>query len=126
MAEGCGCNSNGETLIYTCAGAAYSGQVANNAGVNLAKAGPGKLFCAAAVAAEIPAKLKRALGVSRSIVIDGCEDHCAKRIMEKAGVTVDLHVVVTDLGVSKAPKEPQMDADVKCVVDRVKKNGCQG
>jgi len=50
--SGC-CGGNGETLIFTCAGAAYSGQVANRSGVQLMEQGAGSLFCIAAVAAGI-------------------------------------------------------------------------
>jgi len=45
-----------ETLIFTCAGAAYSGQVSNRAGMGLAQAGAGNAFCIAAVGAEVPEK----------------------------------------------------------------------
>ena len=40
MTTGC-CGGNGETLIFTCAGAAYSGQVANRSGVQLMEQGAG-------------------------------------------------------------------------------------
>jgi hypothetical protein len=55
--SGCG---GGETLIFTCAGAAYSGQVANRSGVQLMEQGAGNLFCVAAVAAGIAPKTQPA------------------------------------------------------------------
>ena len=81
-------DDRGETLIFTCAGAAYSGQVANRAGVRLAQDGVGNLFCAAAVAAERPDKLARSRAAARRVVVDGCEDHCARRVLENAGLPV--------------------------------------
>jgi uncharacterized metal-binding protein len=121
MTPGCGCNTNrGETLIFTCAGAAHSGQVANRAGVQLAQQMAGKLFCIAAVAAAIPEKLERALAAGKRIAIDGCDDHCCRKVMEKAGIRVDVHVVATDLGVEKTPAKPDMIGDAKKVVDQVK------
>ena len=116
---GCSCESNGETLIFTCAGAAYSGQASNQAGVKLAQAGAGNLFCAAAVGANIPEKMERTRKAGRRVVIDGCSDHCARKILEKAGFTVDVHVDVTDLGVEKKPAQPQMINDAKKIADHI-------
>ena len=115
----CGGNS-GETLIFTCAGAAHAGQVANRAGVELMQEKEGKLFCVAAVAAEIPEKLQRARSAKVRVAIDGCDDHCCRKVLEKAGLSADVHVVVTDLGIEKQPKEPHMIVDARRTVDAVK------
>ena len=109
----------GETLIFTCAGAAYSGQVANRAGVSLAQDGAGKLFCIAAVAADRPEKMERARHAGRRVAIDGCEDDCCRRIMEKAGLSVDLHVDVTKQGIEKQPAEPRLVQHAKRVAEHV-------
>ena len=115
MSDQC-CGGNGETLVFTCAGAAYSGQLANRAGVDLMKAGKASLFCIAALAAELPDKLDRARNAGKRIAIDGCDNHCCRKIMEKAGVPVDIHVAVTDLGIEKLPKEPHMLVHARRVV----------
>jgi uncharacterized metal-binding protein len=109
----------GETLIFTCAGAAHTGQVANRVGVQLRQDMSGTLFCAAAVAAGIPDKLERTRDAGRRIAIDGCEDDCCRRIIEQAEMPVDLHVRITDLGIEKQPAEPSLITDTKKVVDRV-------
>lgn len=119
MADGC-CGES-ETLIFTCAGAAHSGQVANRAGVNLMRERHGRLFCIAAVAAGAPDKLARARQAVSRVVIDGCEDHCARRIMEQAGLPVDLHVDVTKLGIEKQPEQPHLVLDAHRVVEHVAK-----
>ena len=106
----CGSNS-GETLVFTCAGAAHAGQVANCAGVGLMREAEGKLFCVAAVAAEVPDKIERARNGRIRVAIDGCDDHCCRKVLEKAGLPADVHVVVTDFGIEKNPKEPQMIVD---------------
>lgn len=117
---GCGCGSTGETLVFTCAGAAHSGQVANRAGVQAMQQGVGNLFCIAAVAADIADKMERTRTARRRIVIDGCDDHCCRKVLEKAGVAVDVHVVATDLGIEKKPAQPDMIGDAKRIVDRIK------
>ncbi|MEW6249317.1 MAG: putative zinc-binding protein [Planctomycetota bacterium] len=119
MTTGCR-GGKGETLIFTCAGAAYSGQVANRAGVQLMEQGAGSLFCIAAVAADVPAKMDRARPAGQRIAIDGCEDHCVRKVLEKAGLTADLHVVLTDMGIEKKPAQPNMISDAKKVVESVK------
>jgi uncharacterized metal-binding protein len=107
-------------LIFTCAGAAHAGQVANRAGVELMTEKEGKLFCVAAVAAEIPEKAERARNAKIRVAIDGCEDHCCRKLLEKAGLSAEVHIVVTNLGIEKAPKEPQMITDAKRTVGAVK------
>ena len=120
MPGSCCRGNSGETLIFTCAGAAHAGQVANRAGIELMAEKEGKLFCVAAVAAEIPEKLQRARSAKVRVAIDGCDDHCCRKVLEKAGLPVDAHVVVTDLGIEKQPKEPHMFVDARRTVDAVK------
>lgn len=83
--------------------------------------GTGALFCVAAVGAGVSDKMERAKNAGSRIVIDGCEDHCARKIIEKAGLKVDLHVDVTTLGVEKKPANPQLINDAKKVVEHVRK-----
>jgi uncharacterized metal-binding protein len=116
---GC-CDGNGETLIFTCAGAAYSGQVANRSGVQLMEQGAGNLFCIAAVAAGVEQKMERARQAGTRVAIDGCEDHCVRKVLEKAGLTADVHAVLTDMGIEKKPARPNMINDAKKVVEAVK------
>jgi len=113
------CGGIGETLVFTCAGAAYSGQLANRAGVDLTKGGQAGLFCIAALAAELPEKLERTRNAGKRIAIDGCDNHCCRKIMEKAGMPVDIHVVVTDLGIEKQPQELHILVHTKRVVAEV-------
>ncbi len=119
-APGACCGGSGETLVFTCAGAAYSGQVANRSGVQLMEQGAGSLFCIAAVAAGIDQKLDRARRAARRVAIDGCEDHCVRKVLEKAGLTADVHVVLTDMGIEKKPAQPNLISDAKKVVETVK------
>ena len=105
--------TSGETLIFTCAGAAHSGQVANRVGVQMRQQGDGALFCLAAVAAEIPDKLERTHNAGRRIVVDGCEDCCCQKVMQQANIPVDVAVVLADLGIEKQPTSPDLIGDTK-------------
>ena len=110
---------NGETLIFTCAGAAHCGQVANAAALQLTRDGAGKIFCLAAVSAGIPDKLKRAREAAIRVVIDGCDDRCARVTMEKAGLPVDVYFVVTEQGIEKMPAQPRITADATHISETV-------
>ena len=35
------------------------------------------------------------------IVIEGCSDHCAVKKLDTMGITADLHIVATELGIEK-------------------------
>jgi uncharacterized metal-binding protein len=110
---------NGETLIFTCAGAAHCGQVANSAALKLTRDGVGKIFCLAAISASIPDKMKRARDAAMRVVIDGCDDRCARITMEKAGLPVDAYLVVTGAGVEKMPAQPRLTADAAHISETV-------
>lgn len=106
-------SANGEALVFTCAGASHVGQAANQAGVQLMRQKDAVLFCLAALSAEVPEKTARARSADRIVAIDGCEDHCCRKTLEKAGLRVDVHVVATDLGILKKPEHPHMGEDVR-------------
>jgi uncharacterized metal-binding protein len=118
------CSGNGEQLIFTCAGAAYSGQLANRGGGQAATEGLGKLFCLAAVSAGREEKMQRARAATKRIAIDGCEEDCARRTLELAGLPVDAHVRITDIGIEKQPQQPHWVIHTKRVVEKVREALC--
>ncbi len=129
MASCCGGNGN-EKLIFPCAGASHVGQVTNRAALGLTVGGKGQAFCLAAMSGRIEEKLKRSQEAALRVAIDGCEDHCARKTLEFAGLPVDVHIVLTtDLGMEKKPAAPNMIGDTKRVVETVtkkleEKGGC--
>ncbi len=120
METGC-CGGRGETLVFTCAGAAYSGQVANRAGVQLMQQNAGSLFCIAAIAAGIDDKIDRARRAARRVTIDGCEDRCALKVLERAGLVADVQIALTDVGVEKKPAVPKLIDDARAAVEAVRR-----
>jgi uncharacterized metal-binding protein len=87
--------------------------------------GVGSLFCAAAVAAQVPDKLERARHAGRRVVIDGCADHCARKILEKAGLLIELHLDAATIGTLKNPDPPELIRDAKRVAAEVRaRSGC--
>jgi uncharacterized metal-binding protein len=95
--EGCLCAS-GDILFLACAGGANIGQISNQAAVELAKEGKGRLFCLAGIGAHLDAMI--VVAKERLLVaIDGCPVQCAKKILDHAGLPAALSVVVTDLDI---------------------------
>ncbi|WP_305065527.1 putative zinc-binding protein [Methanococcoides sp.] len=88
--------------IYPCSGSANVGIISTNQlAIGLTKAGKGKMLCTAGIGAKIPGQLRSAEGCDRVVVIDGCPMNCASKIFENAGIAVDEHIFVTELGVKK-------------------------
>jgi uncharacterized metal-binding protein len=60
------------------------------------------LFCTSALAADVPKHKKTTQAAKRIIVVDGCANRCASRIVEKSGFEVGKALnLVKDLGIEK-------------------------
>jgi uncharacterized metal-binding protein len=95
------CASNDNVLLFACSGGSNVAQIANDAAKALDQLGQGRMYCAVGVAAGFPSFIETANQAERRVAIDGCEVRCLKKAFEAAGVPVDVHVVVTDLGIAK-------------------------
>ncbi len=119
MASCCG-GDGSEKLIFPCAGASYVGQVTNRAAMEMTLRGAGQAFCLAAMSGRIEEKLERARKAGLRIAIDGCEDHCARKTLEFAGLPIDAHVVLTtELGIEKKPAKPDMLGHTKRTIELI-------
>jgi len=80
----CACGG-GNIYVFACSGAADVGALSDRVARKLSRSGKGKMYCMAAVGANIPEKiapLKNALGL---VAIDGCSSLCSKKVLERAG-----------------------------------------
>ena len=115
MSEDC-CKPAGNTMILACSGASNLGQLSNQAAVELAREGFGKMFCLAGIGAHLSGFVQSAKDVPAMAAIDGCSVGCAKKILEHAEVPLRAYVTVSDLGIEK-----NMDTHLKPEeVERVK------
>ncbi|MCM2465116.1 putative zinc-binding protein [Methanoculleus oceani] len=118
----CACESGIETeggtkrIIFACAGASKAGQLSNEAAVQLTKEGYGNIACTASLAVSTPSIKKKVEAADKVIVIDGCPVGCARQIAEKAGITPDQEIVVTDLGIEKGGSLDLSEEDIETVV----------
>ncbi len=118
----CACESGIEPeggtkrIIFACAGASKAGQLTNEAAVQLTKEGYGNIACTASLAVGTPSIKKKVEVADEVIVIDGCPVGCARQIAERAGITPDQEIVVTDLGIEKGGGLDLPEEDVERVV----------
>jgi uncharacterized metal-binding protein len=86
----------------SCSGASNAGEFADKITRLLDSNGELNMNCLSKIAigdGAIIEKYKAAGG--NAIAIDGCSIHCAKKILEAAGVSSFTHVTITDLGIKK-------------------------
>ena len=96
----CNCSA-GEMMIFPCAGACNVGQLANDLAKSLSNNGTGKMACIAAVGAGGMLAINAAKQTKIILVLDGCPVGCAKKILDKNGVTTTTQVIMTELGLKK-------------------------
>lgn len=109
-----GCMSSAGTLTGVAALEAYKRLDKENTG----------LFCTSAIAAGIPKHRKTTEKAKTIIVIDGCQNRCATKILEKDGITIHKTLnLVQDLKIPKVGpfkpfdfKQKDMDKTVEEII----------
>lgn len=96
----CLCETSG-ILLFPCSGASNVGHLAGRASRELAAEGAGVMYCLAGIGARYPSMIASARDAGRIVGIDGCEVGCAKKILERAGLTITDYIVVSALGIEK-------------------------
>ena len=106
--------------LITCSGLSNTGRLTTQVAMVLVSRSPGAITWARAHKGErLIADV--AADADQIIVIDGCSDHCATKKCGLEGVTADIHIVTTELGVKKdGMADVQWDDVVKVLaaVDR--------
>ncbi len=88
-------------MLLACSGGSNVGQIANDAAKALDQLGQGKMYCAVGVAAKLPSFVQAAKEADKRVAIGGCSVGCVKKALEGAGLSADVQVIVTDLGIEK-------------------------
>jgi uncharacterized metal-binding protein len=112
------CNAKSR-LIYSCSGAANTGELADQVARKLAKEGYGNMTCLASVGAHISGFVESAKGADENITIDGCSVACGKKILEQIGVT-SKSFIITEMGIEKG-KTPVTEEIVNKISNKIKK-----
>jgi uncharacterized metal-binding protein len=119
MAQDC-CASNNNIMILACSGGSNVGQLSNQAAVELAQEGFGKMYCLAGIGGQLKGFVQSARDVPMIAAIDGCSVGCAKAILKNADIQNYNYVVLTDLGIEKNKNLSLNAEDARRVKDAVR------
>lgn len=120
MACSCSCGGDsGTKLIYSCAGAANTGYLADQVARKLNRDGAGDMTCLAALSAGLSGFTASAKEADMNVVIDGCPAGCARKIFESKGIPF-MQFVMTDFDVEKKKTEITQE-----IIDRVAGDVCK-
>lgn len=117
MAE---CCEGGTKLIYSCAGSADVGEIADRVTRKLRDEGYARMTCLAGVGAGLSGYIQSAKGADEVITIDGCSTACARKSLERIGV-VPTSYILTDMGLEKH-ETPVTVNIIEAVLKKIKKN----
>ena len=112
----CSCGGD-QTLIFPCSGGSNVGQVANDAALELTRAGTGAMYCLAGISGNVSGIVESTKSACKVVSIDGCKVQCAHKALTRAGRQPDLAIIVTELGIQKGGS---LDVDAKDVQKVVK------
>ena len=114
--QGC---AGGETLIFSCSGAADVGAVADRAARKLDDETDMAMSCTSGIAGGVEPILQRAARADTIIALDGCGEDCVSQTLEQAGLQRIVRIRVTDFGLAKG-ENPPTDENVEIVVNKIK------
>jgi uncharacterized metal-binding protein len=110
----------GYNMVFACSGAADVGAVTDQAARKLAGEKTAAMCCTAAIAAGIPQILEKAAGASKLLVLDGCDQACAKKIMDQGGFSDYAYVELGAMGMEKG-KTPVIPENIATTADAARK-----
>ena len=112
----CSCGS-APKFIFPCSGASDVGGLSDQAGRQMAKDGMGKMYCLAGIGGRVETIMANTQGAARLLVIDGCDQECARKTMELAGFKGFQHLKLAEMGFKKG-ETPVTPARVREVADK--------
>ncbi|GAB3516074.1 zinc-binding protein [Pseudoxanthomonas daejeonensis] len=88
-------------LVYSCSGCSSAAQMANQMALWLDRAGAAEMSCIAGVGGGVTGLVRTAQSGRAILALDGCVLHCVRACLERAGVSADTHLTLSDHGVRK-------------------------
>lgn len=117
------CSKEAENLdiILACDGAASVGQVGHAVSVKLTREVAGaRMCCLSAVAAESKPHVEIAKKARKLIVINGCQNQCASKILERLGIERTYETIIAKEGVDKKPTLDFDEDDVERIAEKIR------
>ncbi|MCD6121495.1 MAG: putative zinc-binding protein [Spirochaetales bacterium] len=116
----CGKEAEGLDIILACDGAASVGQVGHEVAVDLTKRdGGARMCCLSAVAADSKTHVGIAKRARRLIVINGCANRCASKILEQKNIPYTYEATISELDVKKIPTLDFSRKDVDRIAEKI-------
>ena len=116
----CSKEAEGLDIILACDGAASVGQVGHEVAVKLTKETNGaRMCCITAIGAESKPHVRIAEEARKLVVINGCHNRCATKVLEKVGLKPSYEIVIGEEGVDKKPTLDFDEADVDRITKKI-------
>jgi len=116
----CGKEAEGLDIILACDGAASVGQVGHEVAVKLTKeVEKARMCCLSAVAARSKPHVKIAEKAKKLIVINGCQNACASKILEQLNIKPTYEITIAKEDVEKIPTLDFDEADVERITKKI-------
>lgn len=110
-------------IILACDGAASVGQVGHEVAVKLTKEiEKARMCCLSAVAAESKPHVAIAQKARKLIVINGCANECASKILQKLNIEPSYEIVIAKEGVDKKPTLDFDEEDVERIAAKIEQD----
>jgi len=100
MTSQCLCDT-ANVLIFPCSGGSNVGQIANEVAKDLTHGKIGRMYCLVGIGGHVSEIMESTRAANKIIAIDGCPVQCAKKTLEHAGFKIDVHEIITELGIPK-------------------------
>ena len=114
--NGKGSGKDGLRLLFSCSGAEDTAEIGDRAARKVDREGTAKMSCLVGVGGGVDDILNDARAANRLVVVDGCDNECAAKLLRKAGFDKFMHLRVTDLGFEKGDS-PVTDENVDEVAE---------
>lgn len=118
-----GCRDESQTnarILFTCSGCCTEGELSDKIGRQLRKENYARCgaSCLAGISAGYPRFINAAREATEVVAIDGCAMTCAKRTLEKAGIT-PISYVLTAMGLTESSNQEEF---ITNICNRLKQN----
>jgi uncharacterized metal-binding protein len=116
--ESCYKSAEHTNIIWVCDGAANVGQVGQAIAILLTNMDKARMCCTTAIAAASKPHLDIAERAKKNIVIDGCENRCASKVLDKAGKKIHYAITISKY-LQKVPTLDIYMGDVKKIAQTI-------
>ncbi len=116
----CTKEAEGLDIILACDGAASVGQVGHEVAVKLTREVEGaRMCCLSAIAAESKPHVGIAERSRKLIVINGCQNECASKVLRRLNIEPSYEITIAKEGVDKKPTLDFDEEDVERISKKI-------